>query len=399
MRRTTFSIRFFIRQKNAHNSEQAPVYMRLTVNRHSVEWHIKRTVLTAKWDQGGQCSTGRSDSDKNLNLYLNHLRKKVYEAQTKLEEKNKVVTATSLRNKAFGIQSEDQTLLKYYQDHNDKMEQLIGKDFARLTWIRHKTSLNNFREFLKYQYNKNDILMKELSTKICREYHHYLRTVRECNNNTSVKYVKNLGKIIKLAVVDELIDRNPLTGLRFKIEKVDVISLSQKELDNLSGFDIGNKGLEEVRDIFVFCCYTGLSYIDVKQLRENHFETDQYAHLWIRKKRGKTNVEFLVPLLEVPEGILRKYYDHPQVRNRPLLLPLKANQKYNEYLKNISELVGLEKNLTSHVARHTFGTVMLQRGISLEVVSKMMGHSNTKITQHYARVLEGRIRSEMSSLK
>lgn len=399
MERSTFSLLFFIKKKRLLKSGEAPIYMRITINKKNTESSIKRSIIPANWDpRSGKCK-GHNDKAKTLNSYLLLMTKKVYDAHMKIQESGEDVTASAVRINVEGLENRQVMLLDYYLHHNQQMKDLIEKEFSHATWKRHQTSKNNVAAFIKSEYRKADIPLSKINQSFIRKYQHYLRTIRDCNNNSTVKYIKNLGKIIRRAMSEGLIKVDPFVGIRFKLDKVEKCFLDSEELDKLKCTYIENDRIAQVRDVFVFCCYTGLAFIDVKELGTSHLFQDPDGTLWIKKKRGKTDIEAVIPVLEPAKQILADYHGIPWLRKQNRLLPVLSNQKYNAYLKEIAALCGINKELTTHTARHTFATtVTMAEGISLEVVSKMLGHTTIVMTQQYAKMLPARIKHEMTQL-
>lgn len=254
-----------------------------------------------------------------------------------------------------------------------------------------------FQEFLMYKYKVKDIPVNEIDVEMLKKYQHYLMTVRHNNNNTTVKYLRNLGKVLNMAVSRKLITNSPLEELKLKIEAVDKGFLNKNELSKLATKEFEVTRLEQVRDVFLFCCYTGLAYVDVHSLTANDI-VEEEDRLWIRKARHKTNVMCHIPIIKPAREILDKYALLAQATGK--LLPVLSNQKMNAYLKEIAAIVGIDNDLTTHLARHTFATtVTLANHVSIENVSKMLGHSSIRMTQHYARILDASIEKEMLNVE
>jgi integrase len=200
-------------------------------------------------------------------------------------------------------------------------------------------------------------------------------------------------RVVNVAVANRHLTFDPFLNFKAQREICERVFLTEEELRTLINKDFQIKRLERVRDLFVFCCFTGLSYSDVKTLAPEHFETDSNGRTWIKKKRVKTGVLFRVPLLPIPKLILEKY------KGGDKLLPVVDLSSTDAYLKEIAELCGINKNISSHTARFTFATtVTITNRISLEVVSKMMGHTNTRMTSHYAKIIDKYIGEEMDKL-
>ena len=228
----------------------------------------------------------------------------------------------------------------------------------------------------------------------------FLRTVAKCNNNSTVKHTKNLAKILKICYQNTWIEKDLVVYYKGKFNEVATNYLTQEEIKSIQDKDFAGQGLNLVRDIFIFSCYTGLAYIDIYNLTKDRISTGIDGNLWIMTHRQKTHTASNIPLLPIADEILRKYENHPLTTDSERLLPMYTNQKVNEYLKTIAETCGITKKLTFHVARHTFATtVTLGNNVSMESVSKMLGHRSIKTTQHYAKILDKKVSEDMSSLK
>lgn len=292
------------------------------------------------------------------------------------------------------------TLIEVYTEHNKRCRALIGKDFSASTVEKFDTSLNTLKAFIRYSTKKDDILLKEVSRVFIQDFEFYLKAERNMQHNSALKHLKNLKKIIRIALANEWIKKDPFVGIQFKHDKIDVDFLSQDELERIKNKDFTIKRLEVVRDIFLFCAYTGLAFIDVKQLDSSHLIADGNGALWIRKPRQKTENMCNIPVIQPAKAILEKYKEHPECIKKNVLLPVLSNQKTNAYLKEIADLCGITKKMSSHVARHTAATtVFLANNVSIENVAKILGHSSTKMTQHYAKVLDSSILRDMQSVE
>lgn len=397
MKRKTFTILFFIKKTKQLKNGEAPVYLRITVDGLRAEMAVKRSVLSSNWDEKKGRAKQTSTYNRALNQYLESIRHNLYSIQKDLEDENKIVTAELLKNRYLGNDTLDISFVNLYTEHNQKLIDLIGKGVAKATITRHETSMKHFVNFLQHKYKKDDILLRDITANMITEYEHYLRTVRNCANNTTIKYIKNVNKIFNLAQQKDFIKKNPISGMKFKTEEVNKDFLQENELKTLLKKEFVSERLNQIRDVFVFCCFTGLAFVDIKQLRKDDFITDNEGNILIRKQRQKTGVWYMVPLLPVAKQILDKYLKVKLPNGQ--LLPVPSNQKMNAYLKEIADICGIKKNLTTHVARHTFATtVTLANNISIESVSKMLGHTDIKMTQHYAKVLEKTVVREMTDL-
>jgi site-specific recombinase XerD len=328
------------------------------------------------------------------------LKNQVLEAEKRLFKKDSKVTSESLKNEMFGCQERTRTLIPIFIDHNNKIKALIGKEYAPGTLERYETSLKHTKDFLMWKYNITDIDILKIDHAFISDYEFYLRTVRNCANNTAVKYIKNFNKIIKICLANHWMDKNPFANYKSKVKEVDRVYLSEEEIQEIINKDFGTDRLSLVRDIFLFSCFTGLAYIDVKNLTKSHVSIGIDGEKWIFTHRQKTESASKIPILPVTQMIIDKYENHPQALNQDRLLPILSNQKMNAYLKEIAAVCNINKELTFHIARHTFATtVTLTNGVSIESVSKMLGHKNLRTTQHYAKVLDKKVSEDMKILK
>jgi site-specific recombinase XerD len=324
----------------------------------------------------------------------------VYEAHRYLFENEKLITAETLKNRMLGKVEKAYMLIDIFRDHNNKMAALLGKDFADGTLERYKTSLSHTQEFLNSQYNISDIDIKKIDHSFITEYDFFLRSTHSCANNTAVKYISNFGKIIRICLSNGWITIDPFANYKGKIKTVDRVYLSKDELQRMADKQFEIDRLGQVRDVFLFCCFTGLAYVDIKKLKTSQIKKGLDGEQWIFINRQKTDSRSAIPLLPTAVKLIEKYSKHPLCVNKDTPLPVPSNQKMNGYLKEIADVCGINKTLTSHIARHTFATtVTLSNGVPIETVSKMLGHSSIKQTQHYAKILDLKVSEDMLLLK
>ncbi len=232
------------------------------------------------------------------------------------------------------------------------------------------------------------------------EFEFYLRSVKKCNNNTAVKYVRNFRKLIKICLENDWLDKNPCNRYEGKMKEVERDFLTEEELNRIYNKRFSSERLTLVKDIFIFYCYIGLTYVDVKGLKKDHIAIGIDGEKWISKNRQKTDTKSKIPALPIAQEIIQKYANHPRCLNEDAILPILTNQKKNSYLKEIGDLFDIPKEITFHMARHTFATsVTLTNGVPIETVSKMLGHKNIQTTQHYAKVLDKKVSEDMQILK
>ena len=400
VKRNTLSVLFIIKKAKLLKNGEAPICMRITVNKRVVEVMIKRSIPVDLWNQKKECSKGKDRVATELNHYINTVRAKVLQIHRELEIDNKPITADTIKDCFYGRDKVQRSLLEVYAEHNEKCRALIGKEYTESTVTKFDTSINRLKEYIRSCYHRDDIMLAELDGQFIRDFDFWLKTDKHCQNNSALKHLKNLKKVVRIALANDWIKKDPFYGIHFKQEEVNVEFLSREELDVLMNKGFTIKRLEQVRDIFVFCCFTALAFVDVQQLSREHLIKDNNGTLWIRKARQKTNQMCNIPVLSIPQRILRKYEDNAECIKKGVLLPVISNQRMNAYLKEIADLCGITKRLTTHAARHTAATVVfLANDVSMENVSKILGHSNIRMTQHYAKVLDSSIMRDMFNVE
>lgn len=400
VKRNTLSVLFIIKKSKLLKNGEAPVCMRITVNKRVAEVMIKRSIPVDLWNQKKECSKGKDRVAIELNHYINTVRAKVLQIHRELEIDNKPIIADTIKDCFYGRDKVQRSLLEVYAEHNKKCRALIGKEYTESTVTKFDTSINRLKEYIRNRYHCDDIMLAELNSQFIRNFDFWLKTEKHCQNNSALKHLKNLKKVVRIALANDWIKKDPFYGIHFKQDEVNVEFLSREELDILMNKEFTIKRLEQVRDIFVFCCFTALAFVDVQQLSHEHLIKDNNGALWIRKARQKTNQMCNIPVLSIPQKILRKYEDNAECIKKGVLLPVISNQRMNAYLKEIADVCGIAKRLTTHVARHTAATVVfLANDVSMENVSKILGHSNIRMTQHYAKVLDSSIMRDMINVE
>ncbi len=397
---TTVSILFYIKRSKANNEGICPIYARVTIQAKRFEFSASKYVNPERWSPEGSKVMGTNEETRTINSHLDYLKNQVLEAEKRLFKKDIKVTSENLKNELFGATETKRMLIPIFQDHNNKIKELVGKEYAPGTLERYKTSLSHTIEFLQWKYKVSDIEINKIDHAFVTDYEFWLRSVRNCANNTAVKYIKNFSKIIKLCLANDWLDKNPFANYKAKVKEVERVYLSEEEIQNIIEKDFKTERLSLVRDIFLFSCFTGLAYIDVKNLTKSHISIGIDGEKWIFTHRQKTETASKIPILPVTQMIIDKYVNHPKSNNEDKLLPILTNQKMNAYLKEIAGVCEIEKELTFIIARHTFATtVTLTNGIPIESVSKMLGHKNLRTTQHYAKVLDKKVSEDMKIVR
>ena len=354
MERTTFGLLFYIRRDKTNKRGEAPVFMRLTINGERADASIKRFIEPHAWNSAKGKANEKSRGGKDLNLYLDAISANILRIQRDLELDKKEVSAQIILNRYLGKEQSDRhTLMEVFRAHNEKCRALSGISLAPATVIRYETTLRLTEEFLQKNYKKEDCYLDEITNQFIEDFEFFLKTVRRCCHNTTTKYLLNFKKIIRIALAKGWMKKDPFAQVHFHFEPVEREFLEKQELKVLLNKEITITRLSQVRDIFCFCCLTGLAFMDVQQLKPEHLVADIHGKIWIRKARQKTKNMCNIPLLDEAQKIIDRYRDHPYCQTHGVLLPVCSNQKMNSYLKELADICGIRKNLSTHCARHT----------------------------------------------
>ena len=397
----TFGISFFVR-RNRENNGTVPVFLRITVNGKRSEISTKQKVQNSNWNKKRGFGKGQSPEVKKMNTYLERLRGKVIESYQELKLSKKAFTVNDVRNLFLGIEESKHTLLGVYEYHNEREKNNLQKG----TMCNFYTTQKYVKLFLKQKLHVSDIYLSQLNYKFLTDFEMFLQQknngtgVNPICKNTITKNIVRLRKIINLAIRNEWIDKDPFC--KFKISYIPSTReyLPADELTVIEDHEFTTYGQKLAKDLFVFSCYTGLAYIDTFNLTPEHISVGIDGEYWIVTSRKKTDRPVRIPILPKALEIIEKYKTNPAVLAKGKLFPSIGNQKLNSYLKEIAEICGTTKHLTFHVARHTFATtVTLTNGVPIETVSKMLGHSNIRTTQIYAKVIESKVSDDMKLLR
>lgn len=394
------TLHIYAKTTKANAAGQLPIYIRLTVDGQRFEFSSKKFIEKSKWSPELSKMKGSSEEARTINNYLDLIKSKIFDIQMELIHKNEELSLVNFKSRLLGSHQRERMIIPIYQNHNDKIEELIGNGYAYGTLERFKISLKHLQEFILWKYNLSDISIDKIDYAFVTEFEFYLRSVKKCNNNTAVKYVRNFRKIIKICLDNDWLDKNPCSRYEGKMKEVERDFLTEEELNRIYNKRFSSERLTLVKDIFIFSCYTGLAYVDVKGLKKDHIGIGIDSQKWIFKNRQKTDTKSKIPLLPIPEEIIQKYSNHPKCLNEDSILPILTNQKMNAYLKEVGDLCNISKEITFHMARHTFATsVTLTNGVPIETVSKMLGHKNIQTTQHYAKILDKKVSEDMQVLR
>ena len=395
MVRSSFAILFFIRDSRVRKDGTTSIEVVLTVNGERCAFSTGKKVKSCNWDKNKQQVKGKDEEAQSLNNYLKAIKAKLYQKEAELLERGFVITAELLRDAYFDkVESlKEKSLFEVFEEHNQEQEKLVGNGVSKATYWISVYTVRLLKEFVQQKYKREDLYLRELNLNFIQSFHTFLRIDKRMAQNSSTKHLKLLKKIVNLAVANSYMATNPFITYKVEREPVEIDFLDEEELRKIINFDTPLPRLERAKDMFLFGCFTGLSYIDIKTLAPEHFEKDNAGRIWIKKRRVKTGVLSRIPLLPIAKLILDKY------RGGEKLLPIQDPADINKYLKDIAILCDIKKRITFHTSRHTFAsTVTLANNISLEVVSKMVGHTNTRMTNHYAKLIDKCIGEQMDKL-
>jgi site-specific recombinase XerD len=336
--KSNFHLLFYLRKQKNYKGGPLAVYMRITVDGKRAEMSAGRVSDPDKWSSDAGRAIGTKAEIKSLNNYLDSLQTKLRNAHQALIDSNQRVTIESLQNQFTGKVDKGRHLMQLFKEHNNKVKALIGNGFEANTLKGYRTSEKHLTGFLKKQYGKTDIEINELNHAFITDFEFYLKADCKISGVSAAKYLKHLKKIVNHCIANSWLKQNPFINFKSTAKAKERTYLTQEELDAIAHKKLSVERLAQVRDIFVFCCYTGLSYADVQKLKRNEIGIGMDGEQWIFTNRQKTDTSSRIPILPAALAILNHYQDHPQCENKGLLLPVLSNQKMNAYLKEIADL-------------------------------------------------------------
>ena len=397
----TLGIVFYLKKYKAKDGK-APLYVRVTVDGQRTDIALKRKIELGKWSDVKGMAKGRAEDVRALNTFLERIRGRIIECYQELQINKVLISAAAVKNKFLGIDEQEYSLIKLIDYHNTEMKNILEWG----TLKNYFTTKKYIQMYLKQSLKTSDIYLSQLRYKFLVGFEKFLREYepedhhKPCGQNTIMKHIERLRKMINLAIKNEWLEKDPFVKFKPTFLKKQREFLTEEELLRLENKIFKIDRLNHVKDLFVFSCYTGLAYIDVYNLTPKNVSLGIDRNYWIITSRKKTDQPVRVPLLPKAFEIVEKYKSHPRVISSGKLLPTLTNQKLNAYLKEIADLCDIKKNLTFHIARHTFATtVTLTNGVPIETVSKLLGHSTIRTTQIYAKVVEKKLSEDMQKLK
>lgn len=397
----TFSTTFWADLKKATNDEVL-IYVRVTVNGKRTNISTKRKIAVSLWDAKMKKARGTSSEARQVNLYLEQVKTQLFQYYQDLKFKGELITAQIIKAHFIGETESHKTLQNLIDYHRRKIETTLSRGTIRNFGVTE----GYIKRFLHNVLKTSDVYLKQLNYKFICDFEDYLHTYwpkghpKAMGHNTVMKHLQRFRKIVTLAFHIEWLDKDPFIRWKPTWEKREREFLSENELSNLETYYFPIDRLDRVRDLFVFSCYTGISYTDIIKLTPEHIHKGIDGNNWIITERQKTKTPVKIPLLDKAQELIEKYADHPITQVTETLFPVITNEKINLYLKEVANACGIRKNLTFHMARHTFATtVTLSNGVPIETVSKLLGHTKIATTQIYARVIERKVSEDMEMLR
>ena len=398
---TYFTLTFMVRKSQQKRTGEVPIFARITISGQRTEFNINRSVDPENWNTSRGMAKGRSKKDIELNKYLDSIRVRMSEIHAHLLQDEAVINPLILKQHFLGNIEGPKMLCAVFRDvigqYRDKLER---GDICKSTYLRWERCEKYLSEFLAHREGVADIPIKKLTSGMIDDFEHFLRVNKENGNNAAVKYIRYLKKVTRVAIANKWLSEDPFIDKRYTRTVANREALTEKEVKSIMALNLtALPRLDQVRDIFIFCCFTGLAFVDISTLTRNQIIEDEHGECWIRKNRQKTDELSCIPLLDIPRRIADKYKNHPTVIAKGVVLPVISNQRMNSYLAEIATLAKVHKHLTTHIARHTFATVSLRNHVPLETISKMLGHSDIQTTQIYAKMVDEAISEDMRKMR
>jgi site-specific recombinase XerD len=389
---------FWLYKSKKNKRNEAPVYLRLTINGKKTELSTGIMVSEDKWNSKKQQVRGNALDSNSKNKVISDLRNKITSIQDELNRKGVVITSELFKSKLLGDDKEVKTLLQAFDKYLDVVKAKACTETSIVPFKKLLIVKNRIVEFIYLEFNRKDIGLEELDYGFIQKFDLFLKNEKGYQLNTASASCQRLKRVIKNAISNEWLTKDPFDDFQCKREDVLKQYLTREDLIKLIEKEIQNNRLDEVRDVFVFCCFTGLAYADINKLSKKDILIKEDGRRLLKINRTKTNIVATIPLNEIALRLIAKYDSHPKVIYENKLLPVISNQKTNAYLKEIADIAGIEKHLTHHIARHTFATYYSEMGIPIEVTSKILGHKNIKTTSIYYKVTDVRILNEADKL-
>jgi site-specific recombinase XerD len=387
-------VSFLARKTLKKKNGMIPVYCRIRYDNRIAQFNTKIDVFGANWDS--QTTRVIGNNSKSVNIQLEKIRIDIIKKYELLYKTNIIITAKTILDLYKNNSLLMDGIMNVFKQHNKNMKSLIGIEYSKGSYKNYITTIKHLKNYIKTKFNTDDISLNKLNYDFVYNFSHYILLNTKCTHNGMMKHIQRLKKITNFCIKNNYITNDPFISFKIKFKKSNRVYVNNEELHTLKNIKL-NKSLNKIRDIFLFACYTGLSYIDLYNLNIKNIQIGDDNLKWIFIKRHKTDIPSNVPILPPALIILNKYKTQNNING---IFPMISNQKTNIALKEIARLCNFNKKLTFHCARHTFATtITLTNGVPIETVSKMLGHNNIKTTQIYARVIDSKISADMMKLR
>lgn len=394
--RSTFKILFYLKKNTPKQNGFVPVMCRITIDGTISQFSCKLDVDPQMWDMGSGRAAGRSATSLEANRFLDKIRVGVNNHYQQIAERDSYVTSEKVKNAFLGLEMRHETILKVFAQHNEDFAKQVGKIRYQSTYEKYCTVYKHLEKFIRGRYHVSDIALKELTPAFITDFDLFLRVEQGCTNNTVWIYMMPVRRMITIAQNHGWLIRDPFVDYSVAPQSVDRGYLTKDEIRLLLDASFEKKNHELVRDLYVFCCFTGLSFIDLKNLTRDNLQTSFDGCLWLMLKRQKTGIESNVRLLDIPKRIIEKYSG---MSTGEALLPVPSYTSASHVIKKIVKACGIDKDVTWHMSRHTMATeICLSNGMPIETLSKLLGHTNITTTQIYAKITHEKESRDMEAL-
>lgn len=386
---------FIVSKTRIRKDGKVPLFCRLTYLDKRKQFATGLFINPKNWNNSHQECEPPSNENNYINSQLNLIKNQINQVFLYLQINNSEFTVDDIYSKFKGnTPKKELGVLEVYELFNIRIYKLIGMDLKKVTYSKYIESFVHLKSFIKAYFKVNDTKLKDLKLNFLNEYEYFLKTQKGLEQSTINKAIQRFRKVIQFALEQEFIEKNPFIGYKAKRLQKEVIYLTDDELKSIENYDFSQTRLQQVKDLFVFCCYTGLAFKEMSNLKPEHIVKGFDGNKWIKMNREKTSKPLMIPLLPKALYIISKYQSEEK------LLPTISNQRFNSYLKEIADIVGLKKNLTHHIARKTFAsTVLLFNDVPMEIVSELLGHSKISTTQdYYAKIVNKKLSETMKGL-
>lgn len=374
-------VTFWLYTAKKNQKKLTPIYMRVWNN---YEYFNKSTGLFVKhsdWDKKTMRVKGISQEAASLNAQMEAIRHNVIQITNQLTITGKPFNVEMVKKKLDGTEEHQMTVMKVYEEHLLIMKRMLGKEYTKATLTKYKNTHLRLTQYLKHRHKRNDMFLYELNYDFMKGFEIFLRERFDNSTTTCYKHYQRFTRVLNIAIQKGYLKRHPFPTYKIRVPKKKIEYLDQAELDRMEQIECKVERLNTIKDIFIFCCYSGLAYTEVENLSPDDITVGMDGENWMNILRRKTQKHYQVPILPKAQEIINKYQQHPKCIKKNKVLPVPSNVKYNAYLKEIANLASIRKHLTTHIARKTFATtVMLANGVNIGVLSKLLGHASVQVT-------------------